>query len=164
MKLSACALAANRREHQEPLVVSSEHYPHKVAAVYPDEQTAQVAVKALGSAALTDVRVVELAPGDADVNQAITSGNGAASAEAPVLFVSAPVVAALIVLGYGAVIGKTAGAIYGLRLRERILAGLAKDSLKAGCHVVILHAASSAACRQAEAVIRESLPARPAHL
>jgi hypothetical protein len=37
-----------------------------------------------------------------------------------------------IILGYGALIGSTAGAIRGLRLRENLLADLVKDALKAG--------------------------------
>lgn len=155
--------------------MTSQLYPHRVAALYPDAQTARAAVNALDAAALDDVRVFRIGPGVSNIDRAITPGNGfacdpiaqdaargttagRAAALAPTLFVSAPVVAALVILGYGAVIGKTTAAVLGLRLRETILAGLVKDSIKAGCHVVVLHAVSDEAQQQAEAVIRATLP------
>jgi hypothetical protein len=154
--------------------MKSAHFPCRVAAVYPDDRTASAARQALAKAALQDVRVIELAPDATNVDQAIEPQTGAtrdtvtrdtavrgaagvAAAAAPALFVSAPVVSALIVLGYGAMTGGAAGAIRGLRLRESLLAGLVKDVLKAGCHVLIVHAASKAVLQRAEAVIGETL-------
>ncbi|MHB1214053.1 MAG: hypothetical protein ACYCY9_03605 [Thiobacillus sp.] len=70
---------------------------------------------------------------------------------------SAPVVAPLVVLGYAAVIGGTAGAILGIKPREGMLAGMVKDALKAGFYVVIVHAANHAAQQRAEAVISQTM-------
>jgi hypothetical protein len=169
--------------------MKNPHFPCKVAALYPDDRTASAAMKALDKAALEDVRVIGLAPDATNIDQAIapeteairdsvardTAAGGAAgipagaatagmaAAMAPALFVSAPVVSALIVLGYGAMIGGVAGAIRGLRLRESLLAGLVKDALKAGCYVLIVHAFSKAAQQRAEAVIGETLVEQAAH-
>lgn len=143
--------------------MQSVHYPYKVAAVYPDTETAVDAVNALDAAALGDVRVFRLAQDAADDldlsvepepgetgettgrDTAAGSGVGAVAAGAaaiakPALFLSAPVIGPLIVLGYGALIGGVAGAVHGLRLHEKRLADLVKDALQAGCHVVIVHA------------------------
>ena len=139
--------------------MTSEHYPYEVAAVYPDGRTAAAAVDALNASTLDDIRVIKLTP-DATAGSATT---GLAAATSPVLFVSAPVVGSMIVLGYGAVIGRTSGAIRGLRLSRDLLAGLVKDVLKAGYYVVILHAANNRAQRHAEAVINATLPVQTAY-
>ena len=139
--------------------MTSEHYPYEVAAVYPDGRTAAAAVDALNASTLDDIRVIELTP-DATAGAATT---GLAAATSPVLFVSAPVVGSMIVLGYGAVIGRTSGAIRGLRLSRDLLAGLVKDVLKAGYYVVVLHAANNRAQRHAEAVINATLPVQTAY-
>jgi hypothetical protein len=158
----------------------SEQDPLQLAAVYADEQTATAAVSALDAASLDAVRVVRLAPDTTDIDLAIEQETGAArdpvtrettpreAAETditskPALFVSAPAVAALIILGYGAVIGGTAGVIHGRRLRRNILAGLVKNAVKAGCHVVMLSAFSNETRQRAEAVIRATLPGHAAY-
>ncbi|MGD2055721.1 MAG: hypothetical protein PVJ15_02865 [Gammaproteobacteria bacterium] len=168
-----------------------ERYPHKVAAVYPDAATTESALLALGTAGLKNVVTIHLEPdmdtGDVDLaiepereqtrnavaRDTIAGGAagtvagavaaGAASVVAPTLFVSAPVVGSLIVLGYGAMIGGMTGAIRGLKLRENVLAGLVKDALRAGCHVVIVHAAKEAAWEQIQAVIEATMTEETAH-
>lgn len=157
--------------------------------MYPDNRAVSAAMNALDATALEQVRVVELAPDATDIDRAIvpetgtrhdsvardaTGGAagtaadaataGAPDAVAPALFVSAPVVAALIVLGYGAMIGATAGAIRGLRVRDNVLAAVVKDALKVGYHVLILHAASIEARQRAETVIGDTLPGQTAHI
>ena len=87
---------------------------------------------------------------------------GAAAVVAPTLFVSAPVVGALVVLGYGAMIGGAAGAIHGLRLREGVLAGLVQDALKAGYYVVLVHAANDEAQRRAQGIVDETITEKTA--
>jgi len=158
----------------------SEQDPLQVAAVYPDEQTATAAVSALDAAALDDVRVVRIAPDTNDIEQAIEQETGAAhdpvtretmpgeaaetdSASKPALFASAPAAASLIVLGYGSVIGATAGVVQGRRLCRNILAGLVKNAVKAGCHVVMLNVFTNEARQQAEAVIRATLTGHAAY-
>jgi len=166
--------------------MTGEYYPYKVAAVYPDGRTAAAAVQVLDAAAVDDVRVIELAP-DAthiDIDSAIGPESGAsrdtvtryaaagavagtavgvAAAAGPALFISAPVVAPLIVLGYGAMIGGAKEVIHGFRLSGNVLAALVKDVLKAGYYVVILHAANDKAQQHAKALIRATLPEQTAH-
>lgn len=168
--------------------MKTEQYPHKIAAVYPDGTAAQEALQALDDARLDNIEVTSLNQGKAGVSHAIepeteetanrivldavygTAAGGAAGAVTagaiaavlPSLFVSAPVVAPLIVLGYGATIGGTAGAVLGLKPRENMLAGLVKDSLKSGFHVVIVHAANPEARQRAEAVIARTMAEKTA--
>ena len=159
--------------------MQTEHYPHKIAAVYQDNTAAEAAAMALDAADLGDVTIVRLAPGDSAVDLAIepetrgTRGTlvkdtlagaavgtaagavagGAAALATPALFLSAPVVGPLVVLGYGAMIGSAAGAIRGLRMRENLLASLVKDALDAGYHCIIVHAANEEAEHRAQEVI-----------
>ncbi|MGD8312443.1 MAG: hypothetical protein PVJ66_07580, partial [Gammaproteobacteria bacterium] len=95
--------------------MTSEHYPYRIAAVYPDNRAVSAAMNALDATALEQVRVVELAPDATDIDRAIvretgtrhdsvardaTGGAagtaadaataGAPDAVAPALFVSAP--------------------------------------------------------------------------
>lgn len=160
-----------------------ESYPNKIAAVYPDKAAAEAALNALNLARLSGIRITLLAPRAGEVDLAIepeveetrntvventlTGGAagtatgaavaGATAMLAPALFVSTPVVGPLIVLGYGALIGSTAGAIRGLRVRETLLAGLVKDALKAGYHVVLVHAENPDAQRRTQTVIDETM-------
>ncbi|MCA1804858.1 MAG: hypothetical protein LC646_05850 [Xanthomonadaceae bacterium] len=164
-----------------------EHYPYKVAAIYADAVSADVAVSMLEHSGLGDARITRLAPGQTGVDSAIepepvgtrntltkdtlTGGiagagalvAGAVTALTPALFVSAPVVAPLIILGYGSLIGGTAGAVYGVRIRELALAGLVKDALKAGYHVVLVHSANEQIRARAQAVIGETMAENIAH-
>lgn len=162
--------------------MASQHYPYKVAVVYPDERTAAAAMRALAAASLADVRVTGIAPDATAIDREIEAETGESletvrtdagagdsagaaagdAAAAPALFVSAAVVGPLVILGYGALTGGASDAIRGLRLRKRLLAGLLRDALKAGYYVVLLHAASGAAQRHAEAVISATLPGQPA--
>ncbi|MCW8874734.1 MAG: hypothetical protein OQK27_03195 [Gammaproteobacteria bacterium] len=167
----------------------SEQYPYKVAAIYADAESADAAVGMLEHAGLGDARIVRLRPGQAGIDSAIepesvgtrdtvtvdtlTGGiagagagalvAGAVTALTPALFVSAPVVAPLIILGYGTLIGGTAGAVRGVRLRELALAGLVKDALKAGYQVVLVHSASEQIRDRAQAVIGETMAENTAH-
>ena len=164
--------------------MNTEHYPYKVAAVYPDSAAAEAAVHDLNIANLGDVEVVQLEPGtnqadqaiepegeqtrDTVVNDTVTGSavgtaagavvTGAAALGTPALFISAPVVGPLMLLGYGAMIGGTVGAIRGLKLRENMLSGLVKDALKEGYHVVIIHAASEQEQQRVQDVINTTMP------
>jgi hypothetical protein len=169
--------------------VKQASYPHKVAAVYPDSTAAEAALNAFNLARLSGLRVTHLTPGSRDVDleiepevdetrntvveDTLTGGAagtatgaavaGATALLAPALFVSSPVIGPLVVLGYGAMIGSAAGAIRGLRLRETLLAGLVKDVLKAGFHVVLVHAETPEAQQQAQTVIDETMTEETAH-
>jgi len=163
--------------------VKHESYPHKIAAVYPDKTAAEAALNAFNLVRLGGIRITLLAPGAGEVDLAIepeieetrntvvedTLAGGAAGTAtgaavagatamlAPALFVSAPVVGPLIILGYGAIIGSTAGAIRGLRVRETLLAGLFRDALDAGYRVILVHAQTEEARLRAQVVIDETM-------
>ena len=144
--------------------MTNEHYPYKVAAVYPDNRAAAAAVGALDAAGLEEVRVVELSPAATGIDRAIGQETAKIAAARPaVLYASAPVAGSLIVLGYGTVTGWADGAIRGLRLRENLLASLLKDALRAGYHVVLLLATNGKSRQHAETVISATLsdPALP---
>lgn len=171
------------------LTMNSERYPYKVAAVYPDNAAAEAAILGLNIENLGDVEVVRLEPGTNQIDQAIepereqtrdtvvndtvtgcvvgtaagTVVTGAAALVAPALFVSAPVVGPLVVLGYGAMIGGTVGAIRGLKMYENMLSGLVKDALKEGYHVVVIHAASEEGQQRVQDVINTTMPENTAH-
>ena len=166
----------------------TEQYPNKIAAVYPDGAAAEAAAMALEAARLNNTAVLRLAPGDSFVDRRIEpetgairdtvirdtiSGGaagtaagaataGALAATTPALFVSAPVVAPLVILGYGALIGATAGAVRGLRLRETVLAGVVRDALDAGYYVIVVYAANAEAQRRAQAVVNDTVPEQTA--
>lgn len=137
--------------------MTNEPLSYKVAAVFPDERTAAAAVDALDAATLDGVRVLELTPETSGIDQAVGPAADGPAATSPALYVSAPVVGSLVILGYGALIDGAAGTIRGLRLRESLLADLLKDALRAGSYVVLLLAANSEARRHAEAVISATL-------
>ena len=165
------------------------HYPHKITAVYPDAATATDVVTRLEGSSPGDIKVEQLSPGTSDIDLAIepepkaardtvtrdtlaggaagTLAGGAVSGAtaiiAPSLFMAAPVVGPLLMLGYGAVLGSVAGAIRGVRPREGELAALVKDALKAGYHVVVIHAADDETRQKVEDVIDKSLPEETAH-
>jgi len=131
-----------------------EHYPYKVAAVYPDDRTAAAAVGALDAADIDAIRLIDLSPDATGVDQAIRQAMaGPAAATSPALYASAPVARALIVLGYGGATGWSAETISGIRLNECLLAGLLIDALKADYHGVLLLAANRKARQHAEAVL-----------
>jgi hypothetical protein len=151
-------------------------YPNKLAAVYPDAAAALAAFRALQRAAPGAISITHITPFSEDVDSlfepdpdesrdaltrdTITGGAAipaAAMAFAPALFVSAAVAGPLIVLGYGAMLGGSAGAVRGLRLRESLLAGLVKDALMAGCHVLIVRVADAGTRQRVQSAINETL-------
>jgi len=169
--------------------MKKEHYPHKVAAVYPGAAEAEAAVMALSAANIGDIEIVQLAPGTEDPDIGIepetdatrdtvvkdtlagaatgtvagAAAAGATALFASSLFISAPVVAPLIALGYGTMIGGIAGAIRGLRLREDMLASVVKDALKAGYHVVVVHVENDAIRDQVDDVLNATLSEETTH-
>jgi hypothetical protein len=175
---------------RQRLAMTNENCPCKVVAVYPDHQAATAAARALDDVTPDNIRVIELSPDVIGIGQPIkpetgvscdtaardsdacdTAGAAVSAAMADViaatsilLFISAPVVAPLIVLGYGTMIGGVAaGSIRGLRLRANLLGDLLKDVLKAGYHVVIVHSTNEAAQQRVEVVIGKTMPEQVKH-
>lgn len=88
------------------------------------------------------------------------AGAGAIGLMAPMLFAAAPVVAPLIVMGYGAAVGGMAGAITGLHVEKTRLAGIVQDALKGGFWVVLVHGRDEAAYRKASEVMEATVAER----
>lgn len=161
----------------------TEHYPHKIAAIYPDAQTADAARVALEAAELGDIEIVHLHAGSPHIahgiepEQAATrnrfiqdilvgtgigtavgaAGAGVIALALPSLFLSVPVVGPLMVAGYGTSLGMTAGAVKALKVKEGLLSGMVQDAIKAGFHVLIVHSADAATHERAEAVVGTTL-------
>ena len=95
--------------------------------------------------------------GVTDRHPRLAAGAGAAAPATPALFISAPVVEALVMPGYGTMIGGTAGAVHGLGLRENVLADMLKDMFKAGYQVIIVPAAGAKTERRLHEVIQSTM-------
>lgn len=167
-------------------VMQTEHYPHKIAAVYADSAAAADALAALRQAALGDVEIIHLHVDSPAVQRGIepeqqatrnhmlkdillgtglgtaigAAGAGSIAVILPSLFVSVPVVGPLIIAGYGATLGATVGAIMGLKVKEGLLAGMVQDAVKAGFHVIIVHAVDDLTRERAETVVERTLTAQ----
>jgi len=160
-----------------------KRYPHKVAAVYPDVGAAKAAMRTLEAAELGEREIIHLDPRSTEIDWAIESDRDSARSRmaettttaaalgpatnavasdaptvmAPTLFVSAPVVAPLIVLGYGSMIGGIAGAIRGLRIPEGMFASMVRDAVHAGYHAVVVQIAEDGARQRTERVISRTM-------
>jgi hypothetical protein len=163
-------------------VMKTERYPHKIAAIYSDAEHAEGAVRALRQAELDGVEITRLAPDshapgsavepeqaetrnrfivDMLVGGGIGTAAGAAGAGAmaialPSVFVSVPVVGPLVVAGYGAILGATAGALKAFKVKEGLLADMVKDSLDKGFHVLIVHSHDAGTHERAERIVGET--------
>lgn len=163
--------------------MQTEVLPHKVAAIYLDAESAEMAIAALHEAGFDASAVLHLDSNSTDVQQAIEPeqtatrnhfiqdilvgsgigtaigavGAGALAVVLPTLFVSAPVVGPLMVAGYGTTLGATAGAIKAFKVREGLLAGMVRDAIKQGFHVVLVHSADDETNARAEAIINSTL-------
>lgn len=165
--------------------MKKESHPYKVAAIYPGIDEAEATVMALVDSKIDGIDIVQLAPGTEETGLAIeneteatldtitrdagiggiagTAAGGAAVLVASSLFVSAPIVGPLIMLGYGTLIGGIVGAIRGLKIREGQLAGLVNDALDAGYYAVVVHAENEQGRNRAQDVIDLSMAEKTAH-
>lgn len=163
----------------------TEHYPYKLAALYPDAVSVAAADSALRYAHLDGIRSMQLHPGSNDVGQAVEpeqaetrnhfvrdiligagigtvlglAAAGAIAVWLPSLFANAPILAPTMVVGYVASLAATLGAIAAFKPREGLLSGKVQDALNHGSHVLIVHAPDDAAQRRVEKVV-EATPAR----
>jgi len=148
----------------------TEHYPRKLAAIYPDSDSTEVAKYNLRYAGLGDVRFVHLHAGSPHVGRAIDPEHtetrnhfirdipiGATAMGLPSLFVSAPVIEPLMAAGYSATLGVTAGAIKGFKIKEGLLAGMVQDAIRKGFHVLIVHSPDDATHARAERAVANAL-------
>ena len=163
--------------------METEKYPHKIAAIYSSAAQADSAQEVLRRADLGDIRITRLDPGSPEPGRAIepeqaatrnrfivdmlaggaigtaagAAGAGALAIGLPSLFVAAPVVGPLMVAGYAGTLGATAGAIKAFRIKEGLLADMAKDALDRGFHLVIVHSRDDETRDRAEEVIGETV-------
>lgn len=150
-------------------------YPYKAAALYGDAASAEAAIRMLRHPGLGGAKILQLGPGayasdsandsEADEPHGAVSGvafPGAMEADGVTaltssLFVSVPVVAPLIILGYGSLVGGSAGPVCGTRLGERLLTGVVRDVIKAGCYAVLVHSVDEAMHGRAQALIGKTM-------
>jgi hypothetical protein len=160
-----------------------------VAAIYPDLEETEATVMALVDSNIDDIDIVQLAPGAKDSGLAIeqeteairdtvtrdagigsvagtaagAAAGGTTALVASSLFISAPIVGPLVMLGYGTLIGGIVGAIRGLRIREGQLAGLVNDALDAGYYAVVVHAVNEQGRDRAQEIINLSMAEQTVH-
>lgn len=160
----------------------TEHYPHKLAAIFPDADGIEIARKSLVDAQLDDVVMMHLHSGSSRVGQAIEpeqaatrnhfildilagAGIGAllglmlaglVAAMFPSVFSNVPVLGPLMVIGYVSSVGMIFGAIKSLRVKEGILSGKVQDALKEGSHVLLVHSADDATHTRASRIVHKA--------
>ncbi len=146
-----------------------EHYPYKNAAIFVDEQDARTVEQRINTVGFNNILLFVLAPSSQLISEdevklepegdeirntlvrdAVYGGAGgaltgaaaslAAGAFKLALFVSHPLMATLVALGYGTALGATGGAIVGENVKEDLFIGVLEDSLRQGQWVVITHA------------------------
>jgi len=163
--------------------VRTERYPHKIAAIYSDADHADAVADVVLSAARGDALVMRLDPESSDVDRGIepeqratrnhfirdlllgggagmaagSVGAGAIAIGLPSLFVSVPVVGPLMVAGYGAMLGATAGGIKAFRLKEGLLADMVQDALERGFHVLVIHSRDLGTHDRVERIVGDTL-------
>lgn len=161
-----------------------EHYPHKIAAIYPDAASMETARHALADAHLDDVLMMHMHKGSSHVGHAIEpeqaatrnhfvldilvgAGIGtlagivvaaAVAVVVPSLFMNVPVLGPLMVVGYIANVGMIFGAIKGIRVREGILSGSVQDAIHHGSHVLVVHSSDDATHERVGKVLHDNTP------
>lgn len=160
-------------------------YQHKLAGIFPDAgameqaerlfldkgfQTGQItpirAEEAVEeqqhkieseSGAVRDEFIKDISMGTGVGGVAGAAGAAGIGLGAPALFVSAPVVAPLMVLGYAATIGGVAGAIHGLHVKEDVLTAVVEDALKEGYPVLMIEARDEAEAENAHKLMQSTM-------
>lgn len=160
-------------------------YPHKLAGIFPDTaalaqseqlfREAGFSVEQVNSILADEPvrrqeRKIESESGgvrdefvrDISVGTGVGGVVGAAGAAGiglglPALFVSAPVVAPLMVLGYAATIGGLAGAIHGLHIKEDVLTSVVEDALHQGYPVLMIHARDKQQAEKAHELMKSTM-------
>lgn len=160
-------------------------YAHKLAGIFPDTQTLDESEQLFREAGFTGEQVnrihaeepvrdqerkIEAESGgvrnefirDISVGTGVGGVAGAIGATGiglglPALYVSAPVVAPLMVLGYAATIGGLVGAVHGLHLKEDVLTSVVEDALHEGYPVLMIHAADKQQAEKAHELMQSTM-------
>ena len=163
--------------------METEHYPHKVAAVYPSAAAAEAARQELLRAGLVDIDIRQVGPATSDLDARIepeqrqtrnrfiediltgtalggvagAAAAGAAAALVPTLFVAAPVLGPLMAVGYAATLGGGAGAVKAFKVKEGMLAGVVEDAAKNGLCSLVIHTPDAETNARVEQIVERTL-------
>lgn len=163
-----------------------EQYTHKVSAIYADEAAARQALQILRDHGFPEkqLRIIgphdlrpgaKLEPEGIEVSKEIVkdtligggvggavgaAGSAAMGAAGVALFVTNPVLATLMIVGYAATIGGIAGAIKGVKIKETAYIAIVEDALKQGHWAIVAHARDNAEEAKARQLIAETVAER----
>lgn len=163
-----------------------EQFKHKVCGIYPDQAAAHQAQEKLRSSGYPEQQIRLINPHDPDPGiklepegretvkeVAKDAGIGAAAggglgvvgsaamgAAEVALFITHPVLATLMIAGYGATIAGLVGAATGIRIKETDFVGIAEDALKKGHWVLIALAKDTEEEKTAHDLIAETAAER----
>lgn len=140
-----------------------EQYTRKVSGIYPDQTTAEQAVKKLRENGFPENQLRVINPHDPDPGAKLEPegvevakeigkdtmigagaggvlgivGSAALGVAEVALFVTTPILGTLMIATYAATVGGVAGYIKGLKIKETAFLGIVEDALKQGHWVVL---------------------------
>ncbi|MDY6979593.1 MAG: hypothetical protein SV201_06900 [Pseudomonadota bacterium] len=160
-------------------------HPHKLAGIFPDTTSLAEAEKLFLDEGFSREQVNRIQAGEAEreQEQKIESESGGVRNEfirdisvgtgvggvggaigaagiglgLPALYVSAPVVAPLMVIGYAATIGGLAGAVRGLHVKEDVLTAVVEDALHNGYPVLMVHTSDKSETEKAHELMESTM-------
>ncbi|MFP3873567.1 MAG: hypothetical protein ACLFQT_01440 [Thiohalophilus sp.] len=160
-------------------------YPHKLAGIFPDTTSLDRAEQLFREAGFPGDQVNRIHSGETlrEQEQKIESESGGVRNEfirdismgtgiggvggalgaagiglgLPALYVSAPVVAPLMVIGYAATIGGLAGAVHGLHVKEDVLTSVVEDALHNGYPVLMVHTSDKSETEKAHELMQSTM-------
>jgi hypothetical protein len=135
----------------------------KIAALYPSASAADTAAFLLRDARVGRVDVMHIGDGRQGDGPREEASSESSAPGAASLYVSAPVVAPLVILGYGALVGGAPGAVRDLDLAQPTFDDLINDALDAGFYVLMVHARDKQKRRQARDVLDRTIAGGQAH-
>jgi outer membrane lipoprotein SlyB len=131
----------------------------QMTVVTADRTTAELDTNPASDAALKGILL------DGAIGTAVGSGVGVVAEFALVavnvsLFVASPLLAPLVMLGWGAALGGTLGAAVGVRKKDRSMAALIHDAVTGGYFPLLVRTRNAPATLVAQEVLRQALGTR----
>jgi len=143
-----------------------EQYPYKLSALYHEQSLAEQAQQALLQQGFPAAQLRIIGPDDSSTGEKLepegdklpseitkdtaigtgvgagigATGSAAFAIAQTALFVTNPVLSALVVTGYAATVGGLAGAIKGIKLKETMFVGIVEQALQQGNWALVVHA------------------------
>lgn len=158
-KLAGISPESDAIEESERLFRKQGFRDEQISVIKPDEllQTQQHKIESESNGVRDEfVRDISIGTGVGGVAGAF--GATGIGLGLPALFVSAPIVAPLMVFGYAATIGGVAGAIVGLHVKEDVLTSVVEDALHKGYPVLMVHARDKQEAKQAHELMQSTMP------